>query len=802
MIDFPTITGILDQSATSNRRALFEHEVYRLLDATGVITAPKTYFISVSDSLSNQALKQFTGDKVVLKIVSPSIIHKTEAGGVKIIANNSDAIRSTTSEMLNSVPALFQRYLEEHSDHERPDAYQELEGEQLLRAIERDILGVLVVQFIPTESKAFGSEVLIGLRNTREFGMTISAGLGGTDTELFANGFRKGLAVVSASTEITDGKAFFKQFQSTLAYKVLAGHTRGRKRTIADEQLVRCFSMFIELGNYYSVTNSSTPYTIEELEINPFAISDNGMTPLDGMCRFDLPKALPLPRPIKKLDNLFHPSAIGIIGVSAEKMNFGRIILNNLVTSGYDKSKITIIRPGTAEIDGIKCAESLAKLEYKLDLLIVAVAAEAVFELVDDLIKTDSAESVMLIPGGLGETEASREQTAAMKERINASHAKTGGGPIFLGGNCLGVVSHPGEYNSWFIPKEKLPLVSKKNKRNSALISQSGAFMVTRMSQNPWFDPAYMSALGNQNDITHGDMLAYFADNPDVDVIGVYVEGFNDMDGLAFAKAVRRAICNGKQVVFYKAGQSSAGQDATMGHTASIAGDYSICEAIVRQAGAIVAKNLSEFNDIFYISGLMHTKAISGNRLGAISGAGFETVAMADSIQGDDFSMRMAMPQPATKARLQTILASKKLDALMEVRNPFDINPGADDEAHIQCCEAFCEDSGVDAVVVGLDPMSPMMRTLETSSKPDFDIHNPLSIANQLPQLVDSQSKPILGVIDGGELYTPLAEKLKDQGVVVFRSCDRAVQALTKYVEGRLGAKQIITEFLTNQERI
>ncbi len=795
MIDFTTITELLAQSAISNRQALFEHEVYRLLDATGVVTAPKTHFIPSSSSLADQPLDQFTGDKVVLKIVSPTIIHKTEAGGVKIVANKPESIKAATWEMLNSVPTLFQRYLEEDCDHERPDAYQELKGEQLLRAIESDILGVLVVQFIPVESKAFGSEILIGLRNTREFGMTISAGLGGTDTELFADGFRKGLAVVSASTDITDGRAFFKQFQSTLAYKVLAGHTRGRERTISDEQLARCFSVFIELGNYYSVTNSSAPYTIEELEINPFAISDKGMMPLDGMCRFDMPKALPLPRPIKKLDNLFHPSAIGIIGVSAEKMNFGRIILNNLVASGYDKSKITIIRPGTAEIDGIRCAESLAKLEYKLDLLIVAVTAEAVFELVDDLIKTDSAESVMLIPGGLGETEASRERTTAMKDRINASHAKTGGGPIFLGGNCLGVVSRAGQYDSWFIPKEKLPHIPKKQQRNAALVSQSGAFMVTRMSRNPWFDPQYLAALGNQNDITHGDMLAYFSEHPEIDVIGFYVEGFNDLDGLSFARSVHHAVCKGKEVIFYKAGQSDAGRDATMGHTASIAGDYSICESIIRQAGAIVANSLSEFNDLFYLAGVLHNKQIGGNRLGAISGAGFEAVGMADSIHNDGFSLQMAAPEPATRERLRQILAAKNLDTLMEVRNPFDINPGADDEAHIQCTAALCEDSGVDAVVVGLDPMSPMMRTLNSSSKPGFDIHSPQSIAEQLPQLVASQSKPILGVIDGGELYTPLVKKLKDQGIAVFRSCDQAVQALTKYIEGRLRAENIVNRY-------
>jgi acyl-CoA synthetase (NDP forming) len=126
----------------------------------------------------------------------------------------------------------------------------------------------------------------------------------------------------------------------------------------------------------------------------------------------------------------------------------------------------------------------------------------------------------MLIPGGLGETEASREPVSAMTARINAAHEQEGGGPVFLGGNCLGIVSHPGNYDSWFIPVERLPRLQKREQRHAAMISQSGAFMITRLSKNAWLDPAYMIAVGNQNDLTHGDMLSYFVDRDEIGVIG------------------------------------------------------------------------------------------------------------------------------------------------------------------------------------------------------------------------------------------------------------------------------------------
>jgi acyl-CoA synthetase (NDP forming) len=165
---------------------------------------------------------------------------------------------------------------------------------------------------------------------------------------------------------------------------------------------------------------------------------------------------------LHKIDKLIHPRSIGIIGVSSANMNFGRIILKNLMGSGYPKDNMCIIRPGETEIDGVRCVESLKALDHKLDLLIVAVAASAVYELVDEIIETDAVESVMLIPGSLGETKASREPAAALAGRINAAHGKPGGGPVFLGANCLGVVSHPGGYDSWFIPLERLPKPQKK----------------------------------------------------------------------------------------------------------------------------------------------------------------------------------------------------------------------------------------------------------------------------------------------------------------------------------------------------
>ncbi len=663
------------------------------------------------------------------------------------------------------------------------------DGQQTLN--DADLRKLLEMARLPLASAVPGSgiELSLAIRNTREFGMVISAGLGGETGELLASALRKGQGGVSAAADLTSGEDLLQAVKATIAYRKLDGK-------VDDRNLSDCFAAFIRLAQHYAPTNPEAPFVLERLELNPFSFIDNRIAFAEGVCQYSRPAPVPAPRPAAKIGRMLHPQSIGIIGVSGSKMNFGRIILKNILASGYPASRITIIRPNEGEIDGVKCAESLASLEHKLDLFVVAIAADAVYDLVDEVIATHAAEAVMLIPGGLGETAASREQAAAMMQRINDAHRSEDGGPVFLGGNCLGIVSHPGEYDTWFIPKNRLPQGQKKAQRNSALISQSGAFMITRISHNPWLDPAYMIALGNQNDLTHGDMVNYFAELDGIDTIGVYAEGFRDLDGLHFARGVRKAVLKGKQVVLYKAGQSTAGANATLGHTASIAGDFGLLEAVITQAGGMVASDFDQFNDLFYIADCLQHKTIGGNRLGAVSGAGFEAVGMADNIRVDDFSLEVAALSRETETRIAAILKAKRLDALMEIRNPMDINPGADDEAHLQCAEAFADDPNIDAVVVGLDPMSPVMRTLvENKLRPGYDLSDEQSIAQQMPKLVAALDKPLIGIVDGGELYEPLVARMKDQGVCIFRSCGSGVRALSHYTRARLRAAEIKQRF-------
>lgn len=789
-IDFEVITALFSAAHEQGREYLYEQEVYELLSSSGAETPPRTKFLPKGGRPSDEELLTMPGEKVVLKIVSPAIIHKTEVGGVRVVEKSGDKIRSAWRRMMYEVPENYALLIERTMVH-CPEGYEGLSGEELQQAISRDIQGVLMVQFMPPDSQAFGNELIVGLRNTREFGMIISAGLGGTDTELYAERFRKGQAIVAASTAITNGDAFFELFRKTICYKKLAGLTRGQRRIVTDEQIVECFSSMIDMANYYSPHNSRAPYVIEELEINPFAFSDFLMIPLDGMCRFSLPGKMPVTRPFQKIANLLHPENIGIIGVSTSRMNFGRVILNNILANGYDPSSIRIIRPGIERFEKIRCLPDIASLDTKLDLCVVAVGSDQVPDIVDEIIEKNAAETVMLIAAGMGETEDSVERAAGLMEKIKTAHDTVDGGPVFLGANCLGVISHPGRYDTLFIPEQKLPKLRGDHRRNAAFVSQSGAFMITRLSKNPELDPAYMISIGNQNDLTLGDMLLYLKDDPAIDVIGVYAEGFRDLDGLAFTQAVREAVINDKDVIFYKAGRTPEGKTATSGHTASLAGDYMVCESCVRQAGGIVAQTFSQFEDLLMLAQRLNDKQVLGNRLAAVSGAGFEAVGMADNIQSDDFTMKMATFSQTAVGKISSLLKDKGLDTLVTVKNPLDINPGADDEVHAIVVKTLAQDTKVDAVVVGLDPLSPSMRTLADAEAGQYSTDDPNSIARSLPRVVGELDKPVVGVVDGGRLYDPLVDELIAAGMPIFRSSDRAVQAVAMYIEGRLYADKL-----------
>ena len=275
--------------------------------------------------------------------------------------------------------------------------------------------------------------------------------------------------------------------------------------------------------------------------------------------------------------------------------------------------------------------------------------------------------------------------------------------PVVNGGNCLGIVSKPGKYDTTFITDDKLPR-PKGPRSDLAVISQSGAFMISRMSKMPRIEPRYAVSLGNQIDLTVSDYLNFLKGEPEVRTFAVYMEGFRPGDGYAFARAVKEITADGRTVIVYKSGRSPEGRGAASSHTASVAGDYPVCRSILEQAGAVVCGDIEEFENMVRGFECLADKRTKGNRVGLVSNAGFECVIMADSLKGDGGELELAAFSPDTEARIAAALRPLGIDRLQDVHNPLDVTPVADDAAFYGCAEAVLDDQGVDCAAISPVP--------------------------------------------------------------------------------------------------
>ncbi len=729
--------SLLMSAYTEGRRQLYEHEVYRLVELVGAIIPPRHTFVPKESTISEDVLANYPGSKVVLKLVSSEIVHKSDSGAVLVIPKEMDRVRSEISNMIAR-----------HSP-------------------QVSVAGVLVVEFVEHDSHGLGSELFVGIRATREFGPVIAAGLGGVQTEYLAAKMLPGVAVAKAVAQDVDAEEFLEMFKKTAAYDVLSGRIRGVERSVSDGELLRCFRAFISIARQFCVDRGMDGPDIGELEVNPFAFTGQRLVPLDGRGSLRPAAKAALPRPLAQAQCLLEPCSIALVGISSNPDSFGRIMLENILSCGFDRTRIAIIKPDVKELDGIPCIPRIEDLEGPIDLLIVALPAQMTPEIVDSCNGSGKVRSGIIISGGAGETEDSKVVGDQIRAAAIRGRSAQDGGAVFLGPNCMGVRSLPGHYDTFFIDENKLPPKAGAP-QPVAIISQSGAFIVSRLSSQTHLNPAFAVSIGNQCDLTASDLLRVLADRNDVQVLALYLEGFSDLDGLEAVRAVAEITAEGKSVVIYKAGRTESGRSAAAGHTASVAGDYDVCTAAMRHAGAFVAEDFREFGQAVDLATCLLGRCIGAGRVFAVTNAGMEAVAMADA------GLRFEPPSSVFGESLRQVLSSRQLDRLVDVRNPLDITPTANEAAYDDVVCAALNADEVDAVVVSCVPLAPSLRTLAA------DADSASSFVHLAKKWLAMSTKPVLFVLDSGPEYDELANRIRRSGMAVFRSADEAARLLLR----------------------
>jgi acyl-CoA synthetase (NDP forming) len=740
-MDFERISHIVESARSDGRDALLEPEGLEVLAAMGLDTPPCIVAREPGD-VSGDGLWTLGSEHVVVKVVSPMILHKTDVGGVVFIRNDQDLVRETVRRMSEKFSGT-------------------------------DVRGFLIQQRVAYDPSP-GGELLIGARWAEDFGPIVALGPGGLYTEFLAEHLETGRNIGLASAEGLDREMAEALIHSIAVARLATEGLRGQAPRVAIAELVSLCLRFAELARQV------VPELLSEIEINPLVIADGRLVPLDVLARCRLTVTpRPEPRPLQRVQNLLAPRTIAIVGVS-DRMNPGRVILQNTLKAGYDPSRIFVVKPGSGSIEGCRCYPDVSSLPQTVDLLVLAVSAEQIPSLLDSIVQQRKAESVMVITGGLEEKAGSEKIVAETRAVIAAARASEWGGPVINGGNSMGIRSAPGGYDTTFIPDYKLAL-SDLPSSPVALITQSGAFAVAKGSKLG-IAPRYMISIGNQMDLTIGDYLTYLADDSEVEIFAVYAEGFRPLDGLRFVQAVKRISASGRNVILYRAGRTAEGAAATASHTAAIAGDYVVARQLALGAGAIVCDTTEDFEDLVRLFARLGAKQPGGLRLGALSNAGFETVVMADHLA----DLQLAEFTRRTHDRLQNVFKQAHVDTLVDPRNPVDVTPMMGDAVFAAAVRVVMEDQNVDLGLVGCVPFSPVIQTLAASDSHPENVRSNDSIAMRLVRLHASLKKPWVAVVDGGHHYDAMATILEEGGIPTFRSADRAVRLLSVWASARL----------------
>ena len=745
-----TVETILENASAVGRQQLFEHEVYEILAELQIKTP--TYIIARDEKdITHSTLSVFSSDRIVLKVISSEIAHKQKAGGIKVVYKDLDFVKYSVREMRRRF------------------------GEKKL-AVE----GVLLVEYVEY-SKDLGNEILLGFRESMAFGPVISFSKGGTDAEHFAGHFSPPNLILPP----LDRQWANALMTSThISGKYLAeGHADFISKIVDAE--VKFSALAGSFSNFFS---SPSKFVLTEFEINPLVFETNGnLIAIDGYATFCRKSKKPADMSIKAKETLrplFEPAGIAVVGLStSDSSKAGNIIVKNLIDLKREDVYCVNITGGKTKVSGRSMVlyKSVTDIPAPLDLAIVTVPAEATISVVEDCAKK-GVKAILLIPGGFSETRKNRD----LEEKILAVARKNE--IRIMGPNCLGVVyagdkDHPG-LNTFFIPEEKFK-VNLEQEKNVAILSQSGAVGIMEIyNLRSAISPKVIVSYGNQLDIDPSDLVQYFEDDPMVDVIGLYIEGFNPAAGRKFFNITSH--CR-KPIVVYKAGRTEAGQLATRSHTASIAGEYEVAKAAMKQAGMIVADSMIDHGDFVKTFALLHEFKVAGNRVAVIANAGYEKTYAADNLR----DLVLAKLDKQTVQALRSIIPP-----YVNAEPLLDLTAMVSDEQFERCIDIMLSSPTVDALCISIVPQAQLLHTTDEEIE-----HYEKNIAARIVETVHKHNKPTVvsvNVVSGADaVYNRFGQVIDSGGVPTYLTAERAMACLNAFIRYHLVKERgIISEWL------
>jgi len=575
--DRSTVQAILDQALTEGRSSLSALQGAEVCKAYG-IPFPREGLANSSEAAVE--LAQSMGFPVVLKIVSPDILHKTEAGGVLVGLSGAQAVAEGYRTIVSNAKSYD------------PDA---------------DITGVQVQQMMTT-----GQEVIIGAVTDQTFGKIVAFGLGGVLVEVL-----KDVTFRMAPIDRAEAQSMVEGIAAAEILRGVRGAAPVDQSALVD-LIGRVSDLVIDFPQF------------AEVDLNPVLSTPEGATAVD--VRILVEKDAPVTPDrfsqdaiLTAMNRIMRPTSIAVIGASAEDGKIGNSVMKNLINGGY-KGAIYPINPKAVEILGLKSYSSITEVPSDVDVAVFAIPAKFVAQALEEVGQKGAAGAI-LIPSGFAETgeQGLQDEVLAVARKHNVR---------ILGPNIYGYYYTPENLCATFCTPYDV-------KGSVALSSQSGGIgmAILGFARSTKMGVSAIVGVGNKADIDEDDLLTFFEQDDNTKCIAMHLEDLKD--GRSFVEVAKR-VSQQKPVIVLKAGRTAMGARAASSHTGALAGDDKVYDDILRQSGVVRARGLNEMLE--FARGLPVLPTPQGENVVIITGAGGSGVLLSDACVDNGLSLMSIPP--------------------------------------------------------------------------------------------------------------------------------------------------------------
>ncbi len=388
------------------------------------------------------------------------------------------------------------------------------------------------------------------------------------------------------------------------------------------------------------------------------------------------------------LDAIFAPETIAVIGVSTQKGKVGHDIFANILSGGFTGT-IYPVNPKAKSVLSVKCYTSIAAIPDPIDLGMIILPPKAALQSVKDCIEM-GVKGIVIVSAGFKEVGGEGAQIEKEIKRLCSD-----AGVRLVGPNCLGVIN----------PASKISLNASFSKRmpnpgNVSFISQSGALCtaVLDFAADKGFGFSKFISIGNKADVDELDLLRYYHEDPDTDVVMIYMEEIS-RSAEEFILAVREMTSgpNPTHVIAIKSGSSDAGAAAAASHTGALAGSDAIYDAIFSQSGILRCNTVNQLFD--YAQAYAANKYPTGDRIAIVTNAGGPGIIATD--MSEQSVLKLARFSDETVDELK-----KYLPSTANFHNPVDVIGDAARDRYENTLATVLSDRNVDGVLIILTPQS------------------------------------------------------------------------------------------------